>query len=341
MNGEKLLDVTWKTIFKIALAFISLYIIFLIKDIIIWFIFALIISILFNPAIDFLEKIKIPRVLAVVFVYLGAFGIISLAIYSVIPLFSNEIQQFSKNFPEFFEKILPPLKTLRIQTFENVEGFIESLRGVLEKMASNIFNTLFVIFGGIFSTGFIITLAIFLSLEKKSVQETFGLFFPRKYEAVALNLWQKSQKKVNRWFLTRIVACLFVGVATFFTLLLFNIKYPLSLALLAAILNFVPIVGPIVTGIFLFIVVVFELVTKAFFVILAFIIIQQIENNILTPALSKKLIGISPALVLVALVVGGKLWGLLGAILAIPLFAIVFDFLRDYLKNRREREAIT
>lgn len=341
MNGEKFLDITWKTIFKLAAAVIILYLFFLLKDIIIWFIFALIISILFNPLIDLLHKARVPRVLAVIFVYLGTFAIISLAIYSVVPLFADEIKQFSQSFPEYFEKILPSLKTLKIQTFDSVEDFLTGTGKVLDRMASNIFNTLFAIFGGIFSTLFVITLATFLSLEKKSFQETFALFFPKKYEAIALNIWTKTQQKVNRWFLVRVIACLFVGLATFLTLALFNIKYPLSLSLASGILNFVPIVGPIIIGIFIFIIIALESFSKALFFLLAFVIIQQIEGNILTPALSKKIIGISPALVLVALVVGGKLWGVLGAILAIPLFAIVFGFLTDFLKGKKEREIAT
>lgn len=337
MNGEKILDITWKTIIKIAVSVICLYILFSIKEIIIWFIFALIISILFNPAIDFLQKIKIPRLLAVIFVYLMVFGIICLTIYSLIPLFGKEIKLFSQSFPEYFEKILPQLKSLKIKSFENVENFTLGLGSLLEKMAANIFSTLFVIFGGIFSTIFIITLALFLSLDKKSVQETFGLFFPKKYEEIALNLWTKSQKKVNHWFIIRIIGCLFVGIASLVVFLIFRLKYPFSLAIIAAIFDFIPIVGPIVVGIFIFIIAALDSFTKAFFIVLAFIIIQQIENNILTPALSKKIIGISPALVLIALVVGGKLWGFLGAVLVVPLFAIIFDFLKDFLNKRKEK----
>ncbi len=336
MNNEKLLDITWKTIIKIAITVVCLYVLFSIKEIIIWFVFALIISILFNPIIDFFQKFKIPRALAVIFVYLGIFGIISMSVYSIVPMFSEEIQQFSENLPEYFEKIIPSLKNLKIQGFDSAEQFMVEINSVLEKMASNVFNTLFVIFGGIFSTLFVITLAIFLSLEKKSVQEGFALFFPKEHESTALSIWKKTQKRVNLWFLTRVIACLFVGLASLLTFLIFQIKYPFFLAFLAAIFNFVPIIGPIVIGIIIFIIVALSSFTKALFIVGAFIIIQQLEGNFITPAVSKKIIGISPALVLIALVVGAKMWGFLGAVLAVPLFAIVFGFLKDFLKKRKE-----
>ena len=105
-------------------------------------------------------------------------------------------------------------------------------------------------------------------------------------------------------------------------------------------LNFVPIVGPLVTALLVGIVVAMESVLQAVFVILSFILIQQIEGNILTPLLTKRFTGLPPALVLVALAVGGELWGIMGAILAIPLAGIVYEFLRDFLKKRREEKAV-
>ncbi|MEA3505932.1 MAG: AI-2E family transporter, partial [Elusimicrobiota bacterium] len=80
---------------------------------------------------------------------------------------------------------------------------------------------------------------------------------------------------------------------------------------------------------------------KALFILIAFVIIQLIEGNVLTPVLTKKFVGLPPVLVLIALMVGGKLWGILGAILAIPLLGLLYEFLRDFLKKRKESEAVT
>ena len=82
MNGNRILDISWGTIFKIAFIALLFYIIYLIRDILVLSIFALIISILLNPLINFLQKKKIPRVAAVVFIYIGIFGLVSLLIYS-------------------------------------------------------------------------------------------------------------------------------------------------------------------------------------------------------------------------------------------------------------------
>lgn len=339
MNNEKILDISWGTILKISVAILSFYVLYQIRDVLVWFIFGLIISLLFNPTINFLRKLKIPRVLAVIFVYVGVFGFLTLLIYLIIPIFVSEIQQFSKILPQYFEKISPPLKGMGIQAFENIESFVNILGGALDRIAANIFNVLFVIFGGIFKTIFILAIAIFLSLEEKTIEKSLNLLFPKKYEDYALSLWRRCQKKVSGWFLIRILTCLFVGAATFAVLLLFNIRYPASLGLLAGILNFIPYLGPIITAVLLFVIISLENVYKAVFVLIVFILIQQIENSILTPVLSKKIIGLSPVLVLMSMAIGGVLWGFLGAILAVPLAGILFEFLKDFLKKKKEEEA--
>lgn len=339
MNQDRVIDISGNTILKIALTTVSLYIIYLIRDVLIWFIFAIIISILFNPVIDFLQKRKIPRVMAVVFVYLGTFGILSLSIYSTATLLFNEIQQFSQFFPQYFQTLSPLLKELGIRAFENIDAFTLAINGILGEITSTIPNALFSIFGGLFTTFFVISMAIFLSLEQRPIEKTLSLFFSKRYETYVLNLWARCQRKVSGWFLSRILACIFVGILSYFAFLLFSTKYPLTLGLLAGALNFIPIVGPIVTGFLIFVIASLDSGLKALFVVLAFILIQQIENNIVTPILSKKFIGISPTLVLIALVVGGKLWGFLGSILAIPLFGILTEFLRDFLKKKKEETA--
>jgi len=340
MTNEKLLDISWGTILKIAFIVLLFYILYQIKDILIWFIFALIISILFEPAIDFFRKLKIPWVLAVCFVYVAFFGILILIVYSTIPPFVSEIKQFSQVLPQYFERISPPLRGLGVKAFEDINTFISALGGVLEKIVANIFNILFVIFGGIFATIFILTTVIFLSLEEKGVEKGLTLLFPKKYESYLLSIWERCKRKVSGWFLTRIIACLFVGIISFIAFLIFNTPYPLSLGLLAGALNFIPIVGPIITGILLFIIIAVENISKAIFVLITFILIQQVENNILTPVLSKKFVGLSPVLVLMALVVGGVLFGFLGAILAIPLAGILFEFFKEFLKRKKEEKPV-
>jgi len=340
MDNEKILDISWRTILKISIAIVIFYILFSVREILIWFIFALTISVLFNPAVNFLQNRKIPRGLAVVLIYVIVFGLLSLLIYLVVPLLISEIQVFLESFPQYFEKISPLLRGFGFQAFENLESFLKALGSSLEGMAENIFSVLFTIFGGVFTTLFVIITAIFLSLEEKAVERGLILLFPKNYETQVMNVWQKCQKKVSGWFGARILACLFVGFASYIAFLIFNVKYPFTLALFAGVFNFIPYIGPLLTGVVLFLLIFPTEVFKGILVLITFTLIQQVENSILSPILMKKFVGLPPALVLVSLVVGGQLWGFLGAILAVPLFGILFEFLKEFLQKRRDGKSI-
>ena len=335
-NKEKILDISRKTSLKIAVAVLSFYFVYLIRDILVWFLFALIISILFNPAIDFFQKRRVPRILSVIFIYCSIFTAMTFFIYFTVPNFISEIQHFSQFFPEYFEKISPTFKTLGIQAFENIDVFTSALTD----LSGNVFNAMFAIFGGIFSTLFVMMVAIFLSLEEKMMERGLTLFFPKKYETYVLSLWSECQKKVSKWFLSRIAACLFVGVLSCVSFLILDVQYPFSLALLSGVLNFIPFMGPLITAFLLLLIVGIDSISKALFVLVAFSVIQLIENSILTPALLKKCLGIPPALLLLTLAIGGALWGPLGAILCVPLGGILFEFVRDFLRKKREEDAM-
>jgi len=339
MDYQKKFDIAWEAVIKIVVAIVFLYLLFNIKDLLIWFVFAVVLSILFNPAINFLQKKRIPRILSVTFIYVGFFGTLSLLIYLIVPLFVYEIQQFIIAFPQYFEKISPSLRGLGFETFDNFSNFVQNLKGYMEVMGQNVFNGLIIFFGGISSTLFVIVTAYFLSLEKNAIERTLMVLFPKRYETYVLSLFYRCEKKVTGWFAVRLLACVFIGVASYIAFIILNINYPFTLALFAGVFNFIPYVGPLITFIILFLVVLPTELVKAVFVLIIFGLIQQIENNVISPILMKRIIGIPPALVLVSLAVGGKLWGFLGALLAVPLLGILYEFLKEFLEKRRERES--
>ena len=225
MNNEKVLDISWKAIFKISLIFFCFYFIYLIREILSWVIFALIISLLFNPAINFLQKRRIPREVATALIYIGVFGILGLLIYSIFPPLISETQHFLQIFPQYFEKMSPLLKKLGLEAFESVEAFTKTFQDWLIRASSSLLSLIISIFGGIFSALTIFIIAIFLSLEEKGLERMISLISPKKYQPYFLDLWQKSQRKISAWFACRILACLFVGLAVLISCKIFAIKY--------------------------------------------------------------------------------------------------------------------
>jgi predicted PurR-regulated permease PerM len=295
---------------------------------------------MFDPIFDFLKKRKIPRLVSVIAIYLLIFGLLSFLIYLAIPLFVSEIRQFAQSFPGYFEKISPPLKMLGLKAFQDVENFVAFLSNNLESIATNVFRAASAIFGGVLSTFFVISLAIFLSLEDKPIEKTLIILFPKKYEAYVLDLWKRCRDRVSGWFLSRVIGAVFVGFLAYISLFIFKARYPLILGFFAGLLDIIPVIGPLFAGVLIFLIVSLNSLASGLFALIAFILIQMIENNIILHFLTKRFADLSPVLVLLGLTVGGILWGLWGAILAVPLFGILSEFMRDFLKKRKEEAEI-
>ena len=336
MDNGRVLDISWGTILKVSFTLLCFYIVYLIRDILIWIVFAMIISILFNPAIDFFQKkIHFPRVLSTILVYVAFFGIIGFTTYWSAPIFFHEIQQFAQSFPQYFEKISPPLRIIGIQAFDNLGSFTQTIEITLQKAPSNVFSAIGIIFGGILSTVSIFSLAIFLSLEEKGIDKVVMILSPRRHESYFLSLWNRSQRKVAGWFGARLLACMFVGTLTAISCYVLDIKYAMAFGLIAGVLDIIPAIGPVIAGTMIILFVILMSWFKALLMLIIFILIQQAEGNILIPLLTKKFIGLPPIIVLIALLVGGKLWGILGTVLAIPLAGMLFEFLKDFLEKRK------
>ncbi len=339
--SQQAITISWGTILKILAAVICLYILYLIKDIIVWFVFALIIGILFNFIIDFLEKKKIPRVAATIILYLGIFAALSFFIYKTAPILLSEIKGFSQNLPQYLQRISPFFEKIGVETFRTTENLTQALEQSLGKASENIFSALFSVFGGAASTLLIIFLAFFISLERNFGERILAALAPRRYKGYLLDLWRRSKQKVSGWFVARIIGALFVGGLTYLILRILNVEYALILSLLAGILDFIPIVGPLIAGLAIAFIVSLNSLFQAGFVLITFFIIQLLENNLLFPLIFKKLTGLPPVLVLAAFAVGAKLWGVLGAILAIPLAGVFFEILKDYLARRKRNNVET
>jgi predicted PurR-regulated permease PerM len=333
MKGEKTLDLSWGTIFKIGALLFLIYILYLIKEILILVLFAFILSFLIEPAISFFEKKKIPRPTSVFFIYfLLFFSLGTLIFFFVSPIFS-ESQKLIKSIPDYFEKISPTLKNFGILASENFEDFLKTFQDWLIKASKSIFSAIFAIFGGIFSTLTVFFLSIFISLEKEFGERMIRFFSPKEKEEEFLEIFKKCQTKVSAWFGSRILGCLFVFFLTLLSLKVFKIDYAFSLSFLSGFFEIIPILGPLISGILIFLVSFLNSLKKAFFALLAFVLIQQIESNVLSPILTKKFVGLSPVLTFISFLIGGKILGFWGAVFSIPLAAMVLEVAKEVFKK--------
>lgn len=316
---------------------LALYALFMAKEVVIWFFFALVISLLLDPAVNFLRWLRLPKIIAVVLVYLSIFGLLGLTIYLTAPLFIFELNQFSQNIPDYFERINPLLRGAGFEVARNFEDFAATIVSALKQSSGSIIEAITTFFGGIYATFLIFTLAFFISLEDRGPERVLALLLPKKYEEYIVSVFERAQYKVSRWFGARILSCIFVGVTSFATFYLLGIQYAFTLGLISGLLNFVPYIGPTVTlGVAVAFVGTSHSWIIAAYVFAVLIVIQEFENKIVTPFLMKKFMDLPPVLVLLALLVGGILFGFMGTIFAVPVFGIIYEFSKEFLEKRKE-----
>jgi len=335
MKDIAMIDVTWRAIFKVCAVIIFFYIMFLLHNVIVWTVLALMISVIFNPWIESVEKRGLPRSVAAATVYFSFLLVCGLLVFIIVPPLLAEMHVFSNNFIKYFDKVPALLSSIGLDSFQGVASLSTNLNESLLKLSSNVFNLFASVFGSIFAGITIFVLALFMSIEEKEVIKGLALIAPKGFEKEVLARWDRAQHHVVGWFGSRILCCICVAIMTFLVCVFLKIKFSLALALLAGITNMIPMVGPIVMGILLAAFALLDSWGKMVLIVLLFIGIQQVESNILSPILTKKLTGLPTMLVLFSLLVGGALGGIVGAILAIPLAGIFFEAARDYLNKKK------
>jgi len=329
-----LIDVTWRSLFKVVAVVILFYLLYLIRNVIVWLFLGWIIATLLNPLIDIIEKKGTPRTVSAAIVYTAILLFMGLIIYIVVPPLVSEVTILSSSFVDYFAQIPSFLSKIGIDSFSSLSSLSSEIQDSLLKVSTNILNVFASLFGSVFAGITIFVLALFISIEDRDIIKGIRLISPKKFEEEVLKKWDRARSHVASWFGSRVLCSFCVALMTFIVCVLLKIKFALSLAILSGLLNMVPFIGPLLSGIIL---VLFALTSwsKAIAVIVLSVIIQQIESNILMPIFTKKMTGLSTVLVLVSILIGGILGGIVGAILAIPLAGIIFELGKEYFNKRK------
>ena len=187
----------------------------------------------------------------------------------------------------------------------------------------------------------IIVLSFYFALQDTGVDDFLRLVMPVKYEEYSVDLWKRSQKKIGLWMQGQILLSVIVGVLVYLGLLIIGIPYALLLSVFTAIAEIIPVFGSLIAGAVAVIVAYSDGgVPLGLIVAGLYIVVNQFEANLIYPLIVKKIVGIPPLLVIVALIAGYTLAGFLGALLSVPVAAAVLEFITDFDKRKR-REAHT
>lgn len=332
-------DISSKTIVKIVLVLLALGFLYLVRDIIAILFATFVLSAALTPAVDWLHKKRIPRALSVLLIYLVLIGIVTLSVYLLIPPLVAQIKELANQFPTLYDKFVPYL--LKIEGLSEKEPVVSNVQKTLADLGDNIaaatrsiFSTLGNILGSIFSAIVILVLSFYLIVQKNALKNFIKAVVPSKRAPYIVNLFDRINNKIGRWLSGQIILCIAVGVLIFIGLWLLGVKYALVLAIFAGITEIIPYIGPVIGGLPAVLLVFIESPLLALFVIILYFVVQQLENHILVPKIMQKAIGLNPIVVIFALLIGGKLAGILGMILAVPVVAGISVFVRDYIGTK-------
>jgi len=341
MAETKTINISTGTIFRVIIIILSLVFLYIIRDIIAIFIFALIVASAITPAVNLLEKIKIPRVLGALLVYIIVIVVLGFLISLIIPSIAKDVKDLSSNLPKYTENLSLKFDSLQKtsskyrELIRQAQGFLSNIENLLRKAASNLFSTAINIFGGVFSVMLALVLSFYLSVQKRGVQRTLVSVVPNQHRDYVLNLWERSQRKLGRWLQGQLFLGILVGVLVYIGLSFLNVKFAILLAILAGVLEIFPYIGPVLAAIPAIILGFLQAPILGLWVLILYVVIQQVENYLIVPLVIGKIVKLNPVIVILALLIGGKLGGVLGMILAVPITAVIAEFFRDLIKKHK------
>ena len=340
-NNQTIINISTNTFLRIVLILGIILFLYLIRDVVAIIIFSVVIASGIDPAARWFQKYKFPRVLAVILVYLIVFIILGALFYLVIPPIFSELSDLASSLPTYLEKpfqismvhqLLPELPESISQL---LLGFAENTRVFVGKLASGFFQATTIIFGGALSFVLIIVISFYLSVQERGIEKFLRVIVPLPQEEYIIDLWQRTSAKIGAWFKGQLLLGVLVGVFVFIGLTILQIKYAITFALLAAVFEIIPIFGPILSAIPAVGVAFLQSPSLAMGVVVLYFIIQQFENHLIYPLVVRKVIGIPPILVILALVIGGELGGFFGILLAVPIATLLVEILNDFEKRKR------
>lgn len=338
MDTKQTLDISTSSIIRVFIVLIAIGFIFAIWQILASIFLAVVIAAAMEPMISSISKAKIPRVISALIVYLAALAVITAVFYVIFPTLINETRQLSTDLPEGYSTIISNVEqffkrtAVEINIKEQVGGFFGGIQNSISSGASNIFVSLFGIFGNILSFVLVLVISFYLSLQKDGIKSFIKSIVPAGHQEYALNLWERVQKRLGRWFQSQLLLALFTGIGVFVALWLMGAKYALTIAFMAGVLEIIPVIGPIIAGIIMFVLISFQAPMLGVVAIIIYFFIEQIQQHIFMPNILSRATGLNPIILIVALLVTAKLIGFWGVILAIPIAMTISEFVRDFRK---------
>lgn len=352
MDKQFSISITPGTIITAIVIGACSYAIWVLRGLVLLVLTAIVIASAIEPGVNFFVKKRIPRVLAVLVMYLVVFGVLFGLIYFFFPPVLDDMQGFLSTIPQYLDTLNLPASITNLSNFappasgngsqtQSVLNTLFTFRTAFADTSEGAFRLLSTFFGGIFSLVLVVVLSFYFAVQETGVEDFLRVVTPAKQEEYVAGLWRRAQRKIGLWMQGQLLSSLIGGVITYLGMLILGVPYALLLAVFTAILMLIPIFGSFIAA-FPAVVIAFSSggVTLALIVAGLYLIVNQFESHLVHPLVVNKVVGIPPLLIILALIVGGELTGFLGVLLAIPLAAALREFLSDFAQGKHEAKKL-
>lgn len=332
------IEISIATFFKALVIIAAVYFLYRVVDVLALVFVAIIFATALEPAVNWMNRNHIPRALSVLVLYLLIFLILSLIIVLMVPPLIDQVTELAKSFPYYYERLLSAFSyfsgTGQDTVASTLQQSLQSLGANLAQATTSILSTLVSVFGGLLQFVVLLTVAFYLVVEEDGILRFIRSITPSVYHPYIIQMMRRLKAKLGSWLRGQLLLMLIIGVLTYIGLSLLGAKYALVLALWAGITEIIPYVGPILGAVPAIFLALSVSPMQALLVGAMYLVIQQLENNIIVPLVMKKTVGLNPIISIVAIAIGAKLGGVIGAVLSIPVAVSLGVFLSDFFEKK-------
>lgn len=326
-----------KTILWVIVAFLSLWLLVTLKDVLVSVLLSFILAMAISPFVDFLEKKKVPRVISIAGVILALIGLVYLVIRLVVPPFVSEISNILANRTEYVLKVTSYLQHLSPALRDNVTTALDNFFASLNNLdMGGIISGAQGVFSGLIEVILVLVLSFYLLLNNKGVEGVVVAYVPKQQQKRILSVYRKISNKMTSWLGGQAILGLIIFAIDLIGLSILHVNYALTLAIVAGLLEALPYIGPIVSGGLAVMIALTQSPVLALIVFAFYVLVQQLENHILVPQVMKKSLGLNPIAVILAIIIGGRLLGFIGILIAVPMAAVIGVLMEEFVKKQEE-----
>lgn len=338
MEHGHTISISTGTILRVVVILVGIYALWQLSTLVLLLLSAVVIASSVEPGVEFFIKKKFPRALAVISVYALVIAALALLVWFFVPPMLDEAIALLAILPQYVSQV-SELGQLSFLSATNVGPSlvenITALQSTFANTGAGVLKVLSSIFGGVFYLMLTIVVSIYFSFQETGVDDFLRLVTPERHREYALSLWKRSQKKIGLWMQGQLLLSVIITVLLFLGLSLLGVQYALLLAIFAGIMELIPVFGSFVAAVpGIVVALVTGDLTQALIVSALYLIVNQFQAHLIYPLVVKKIVGVAPILVIIALIAGGQLAGFLGVLLSVPVAAAIQEFVNDVQKHR-------